>query len=118
MNSLDATINNLLSDNYTKGYLKRRFRVNSTFYYSTFTTPVAFQRVRLVNGSGIDGVTNTFAAAVWWIDFAMEAALYGLIDVSIDATIRNNYYQSIFGPPPTFAPTSLYYGSLMAILAS
>jgi hypothetical protein len=44
--------------------------------------------------------------------------LYGFIDVGIDSPIRTGNYQSLFGPPPTFAPTSLYYGSMMAILAT
>jgi hypothetical protein len=48
----------------------------------------------------------------------IESALYGFIDVSIDGSTRNGNYQSIFGPPPTFAPTSLYYGSILAILAT
>lgn len=113
-----ATVNNLLSDNYTKGYFSRRLRVNSTFTYTNFSQLAALERVRLVPGQGIDGVTNTFAAAVWWIDFLMQAALHGFFDVSIEAARRSGNYQSIFGQPPLYAPTSLYYGSLMAILAS
>lgn len=31
--------------------------------------------------------------------------------------MRSGNYQSMFGPPPTFAPTSLYYGSLLTTLA-
>ncbi len=92
-----ATINNLLSDNYTKGYFTRRLRVNSTFTYTNFSELAALERVRLVPNEGIDGVTNTFAAAVWWIDFLMEAALHGFYDVSIEAARRTGNYQSIFG---------------------
>jgi hypothetical protein len=50
MNSSQATISNLLDDNYTHGYLKRRLRVNSTFSYTNFSRPASLQRVRLVLG--------------------------------------------------------------------
>lgn len=73
--------------------------------------------MRLVQSNGIDGVTNTFAAAIWWIDFIMESTLYTLSDVSIEGAANINNFQSVFGHAPNFAPTSLYYGSLMAILA-
>lgn len=73
----------MLSDNYTKGYLVRRFKVNSSYSFTNFSKLTSLSRVRLVDGEGIDGVTNSFAAAIWWIDFLMEAALYGIYDVTI-----------------------------------
>lgn len=74
-------------------------------------------RVRLVPGNGTDGITNTFAAAVWWIDFIMESLAYSLSDVSIDGSANFYNFQSVFKQAPSFAPTALYYGSIMAILA-
>lgn len=43
--------------------------------------------------------------------------MYGYFDVSIEAAIRAGNFQSVFGPPPNYKPTALYYGSLMAVLA-
>jgi len=79
-----ATIPNLLSDNYTKGYIKRRATVNSSFAYTNFVGyKVAFSQVKIVGEKGIDGITNTFAAALWWLDFVCESTLYQMYDVSI-----------------------------------
>ena len=67
-----VTVENLLDDNYTKGYLKRRMTVDSSTYFAKFDTyPVSLSDVRLVDGEGVDGVTNTMAAALWMIDFSL-----------------------------------------------
>lgn len=47
----------------------------------------------------------------------METTLIGFYDVSLEGAIRTGNFQSMFGPPPTYAPTALYYGSIMAILS-
>lgn len=31
----------------------------------------SFTNVKLMNGNGIDGITNSFAAGLWWIEFAI-----------------------------------------------
>jgi hypothetical protein len=72
-----ATIPNLLSDQYTKLYLANRFVVNSTFSWTSFGSyPLAINDIRLTSEKGVDGVTNSFAAALWAIDFIFEFALY------------------------------------------
>lgn len=71
-----------------------------------------------MNGSGIDGVTNSFAAGLWWIEFIMEAAIIGLYEISIDGTMRDNYYQSIWKlDQGKYEPTVFYYASMLANLA-
>lgn len=40
-----------------------------------------------------------------------------MTDVSIDGSANLYNFQSVFGHAPSFAPTALYYGSIMAILA-
>lgn len=47
----------------------------------------------------------------------MESLLYNLNDVSIEGAANFNNFQSVFGHAPSFAPTALYFGSIMAILA-
>lgn len=37
-NLTDATIENILSENATKIYLKKRMTVNASFFYANFTT--------------------------------------------------------------------------------
>jgi hypothetical protein len=65
-----ATIPNLLSDQYTKLYLTSRFVVNSTFSWTSFNNyPLGINDIRLTTGKGVDGVTNSFAATLWAIDF-------------------------------------------------
>ena len=108
----------MLDDNYTRGYLERRAKITPLISYSSFNFGASLQRVRLVNGEGIDGITNSFAAAIWWIDFLMESVFYEFFDVSIEGAIRNGNFQSLLGPPPTFTPTSLYYASLFFIYAT
>ena len=34
-----------------------------------------------MEGDGIDGITNTFAAAIWWVDFVMTITTYQVYDV-------------------------------------
>lgn len=42
--------------------------------------------------------------------------MYGFFDISIEGAIRPGNFQSVFGPPPTYTPTALYYGSIMGAL--
>jgi hypothetical protein len=63
------TIEKILSDNATKYYLKDRFTVNETLSYSTFGRDyMAISDIKLTEGNGVDGLTNTFAAAIWVVD--------------------------------------------------
>jgi hypothetical protein len=36
-----------------------------------------FTEYKITDGVGVDGVTNTFAAALWAIDSAIEFAMFG-----------------------------------------
>lgn len=72
----DLTIENLMDDTYTRGYISNRKKTSDStslteddMMYQLF----AFSKVQLIEGDGIDGVTNTFAAAVWFIDFVLES---------------------------------------------
>ena len=38
------------------------------------------------DGDGIDGVTNTFAAAIWFVDFAISAMELNLWDIIYDSS--------------------------------
>lgn len=61
-----------MSDNATKYYLQKRFAVNETYFYSDFSKLwMAITDVKLTTGDGVDGLTNTFAAALWAVDIAL-----------------------------------------------
>ncbi len=66
------TIEGILSDNATKYYLRERFRVNDTYAYSDFSKlSLGINDIKLTTGFGVDGVTNTFAAALWALDIIL-----------------------------------------------
>lgn len=61
-----------MSDNATKYYLQQRFTVNQTYSYSDFSKLwLGINDIKLTTGNGVDGLTNTFAAAIWAVDIAL-----------------------------------------------
>lgn len=77
---------------------------------------VGINEIKMIEGVGIDGVTNSFAAALWALDIAMEMTVmygnfinfYNPMDIS---------YQSVLGSAPNFKQNSLYYGLLFGCIA-
>lgn len=66
--SSSLEISDLLDSENIKNYLKKKTYVNSTFSYPNFVNiAVAFSSLRLTSGDGKNGVTNSFAAGLWWI---------------------------------------------------
>jgi hypothetical protein len=63
---------------------------------------VGINDIRLVSGDGIDGVTNTFAAAIWALDIAISFASIGGSFIQFHNFFTNTNYQSVFGPGPGF----------------
>jgi len=116
LNSSLATISNLLNDTYSKGFLTSNFvnpngsAINLTKY------PVGINEIRITNDSGINGITNSFAAALWAIDISAEFISMGGHFINFYNTL-NASNQSILGPSPNFAPGALYHGLLFAIYA-
>jgi hypothetical protein len=73
-NAADLTIPNLLSDTYSKDYLISKFSANSSNTFSSFpdvTKSIGISNIKLIEGNGIDGITNSFAAALWLIDIGI-----------------------------------------------
>ena len=56
--------------------------------------------IKFVEGDGIDGVTNSFAAAIWVVDFTMEAALFQFYDINFEGHMYDGNFQGILGPGP------------------
>jgi hypothetical protein len=112
------TIENLLSETYTSEFIKNRFIVNGTSFTSTLSYYMtSMSDVRLVEAyEGVNGLTNSFAAAIWAIEFTMEWIIKGGFHISYFNPIGSPSFQSIFGQAPYFQPTALYYGHLMAII--
>jgi hypothetical protein len=77
---------------------------------------LAITDVRLLDGNGIDGVTNGMAAALWALDFALESAVFGLKYVLFNNDFTQNNVQSPIGYLPNFTPSGIYYGMMMVSL--
>lgn len=77
---------------------------------------VGISEIRLTNDSGVHGVTNSFAAALWALDISVEFASMGgyFINFYNPLTPSN---QSVFGAGPGFEPGAIFYGSLFAVMA-
>jgi hypothetical protein len=103
-NKSDLTIENLLSDNYSMGYIQRRLTVNGTSFLSLIKHNfVAFNNLQLVADSTANNtVANTFAAALWAIDFIMEWIIVGGFRVDFFSPIQNFSQQTVLGQAPTF----------------
>lgn len=98
--------------------MRRRTYVTPDLSYASFQDyPTAFSSVKFMEGDGVDGVTNTMAAAIWYVDFFLEAALYYMYDVNWEGDIYSGNYQSFLGPAPSYTPSAIYYAMIFANLA-
>jgi hypothetical protein len=73
-NLTDLSIDSLLSGNYTGQFLKRRLKVGANNYISQLAAGlVTMNEVKMVaQDAGVDGLTNSFAAAIWAVELLME----------------------------------------------
>ena len=71
-NISDATISNLMNDTYVDGYIKKRLTQPNGTYNDPSAYTYAFSDIRLTDTVGINGVTNSFAAAIWALDFSLK----------------------------------------------
>ena len=111
------TIEGILSDNATKYYLRERFRVNDTYAYSDFSKLwLGINDIKLTTGMGVDGVTNTFAAALWALDIILEFIQMNGWDINFNHFLDPNNYQGILGPAPDFKPQPIYYALIFATI--
>jgi hypothetical protein len=118
-NASQLTIANLLSDNYTYGYINRRFIVNGTsFLKDVMSYLVAFNNLQLVAEPTNNTLANSFAAALWAIDFIMEWVIVGGFRVDFYNPIKNVSLQSVLGQAPIFSPSPLYSGLLFTLIAN
>jgi hypothetical protein len=74
--------------------------------------------MKLSDGNGINGVTNTFAAALWALDISIEFALLGGGNIKFPIDVNADNYQSVLGPAPSHTPNPIYYGLLFLTLLS
>jgi hypothetical protein len=115
-NSTEATIDNLMSDHYSIGYLQRRLVNELGEVISIKDFYVGISEIKQISGSGIDGVTNTFASALWALDIAIEYAAMGGFFINFYNPLTPSN-QSFFGPGPQFEPSPMYYGVLFGVWA-
>jgi hypothetical protein len=115
-NSSQATISNILNESSSGDFLRKRLLDASGKTLDLAAYYVGINDIRLTNDSGINGVTNSFAAALWALDISLEfAAMSGYFMSFFNPLIASNH--SIFGPGPDFNPTAIYYGLLFAVYA-
>lgn len=92
--------------------------MNESYAYNDFSSLwLGINDIRLTTGDGVDGLTNTFAAALWAIDIAFEFILMNGWEIDFNHFFKDTNYQSLFSPSPEFKPTALYYGLIFAVLA-
>lgn len=81
--------------------------------------PTIITDIRFTKNIGINGVTNSLAAAFWIIDIFMEFALMRGYGINFNADISGTKFQSIFATgSPSYTPSALYYGLIMVSLIS
>jgi hypothetical protein len=69
----------------------------------------AINDIRLTNDSiGVDGLTNSFAAAIWAIEMSMEFYYANGFRIDFYNPMLNGSFQNIYGPPPLYTPTIMY----------
>lgn len=92
--------------------------VNGTSYLKDFASYFgSINDIRLVEDPvGVPGLTNSFAACIWAIEFAMEFFFASGFRINFFTTFANGSYQGPFGPGPEFAPTGIYYAMMMVNL--
>jgi hypothetical protein len=94
--------------------LRNRFKINDTYAYSDFSkTKLGINDLKITTGEGVDGVTNTFAAAIWALDIILEFMLMNSVEIDFNHEIREGNFQSILGTD--FKPSPIYYGMLFAV---
>lgn len=98
------TIDNLLSEDYTTAFWIRRFTINGTNYIGDFNDYVgSINDFRMVEDpAGVDGLTNSFAAAIWAIEASMEFFFIGGYTLNFYNPMLNHSYQSVLGQAPLF----------------
>ncbi|RAG87271.1 hypothetical protein DN069_01685 [Streptacidiphilus pinicola] len=78
--------------------------------------PWALTETNSASCSGIPGTSNTFAAALWSVDYALQAAEHGAQEVDFHTSVspRCVPYTALCPTAPRhFAPRPLYYGLLL-----
>lgn len=113
------TIGNLLSDNYTSQFIKRRMTVGGTSYIKDFNLYLGgINDIRLVDDPmGVPGLTDSFAAAIWAIEFMMEFFYVDGFRIDFYNSFKQGSKQGIFGTSGGYTPTPIYPALLLANLA-
>ena len=113
-NSSDATIANLMSETYSSVYLQNRLVDASNTTINMGKYAVAINDIRLTNDSGVDGVTDSFAAALWALDISMAFSSMSGYSINFYSPL-NDTNQSVIGAAPYFQSGAIYYGLLFAL---
>lgn len=118
-NASELTIANLLSETYTSQFLAKRLNVGGVSYLNDLVDYLGnINDLRLVEDDiGVDGLTNSFAASIWAIEIAMEFFYLSGYQLQFFNPMLSNSFQNILGPPPNFAPTTLYSALMLINLA-
>lgn len=117
-NDTDCTIENMLSEHYLQTRLNDAFgSIRNDFH--NWTRSYAISLLKLHYHNGIDTVTNTFAAALWAMDFFMEWLVMNGTFVYFDADTDSTNLQSPFTSSAGFTGTRpvdvrpMYYSMLL-----
>jgi hypothetical protein len=91
----------LLSETHSSVYLKQRLVDNTNTTIDMASYSVAINDIRLTNDSGVDGVTNSFAAALWALDIGMAFASMSGYSINFHSPLTDSH-QTVLGTAPHF----------------
>lgn len=103
-------------------YFTRRFNQvfsDPTVLDSILKQNVAISRMKLHYGNGIDGLTNTFASALWAADFIFQWMTMSGYQIYFDTDVTGGSFQSPFtsnnnlGGSPALVVWPIYYAMLI-----
>ena len=119
-NASQCTVANLLSDTYTYQFINKRLSPGGVSYVNQMLyNLVTISDLRLVDDYAATGsAANTFAAAIWAIDFVMEWIIVNGFRVDFFSPVEHPSLQSILGQSPLFGPSAIYGGLLLALIAN
>lgn len=112
INQSELTISNVLNEVYYQNFL------NSLFMGTNGPLNMAYEKtviteLAMIEGTGVDGVTNTMVSAIWALDTLLEGAKFGLERILLKADPSNTDFISVFGAGPNYDPQPIYYALLL-----
>lgn len=106
------SIENILNEANYLSYIVNLF-TGSSGRLNAANGKLMITELAMIEGTGVDGVTNAMVSAIWALDIMLEGAKYGLKRIQIKADPSSTDFVSMFGSAPNYEPQPIYYAMLM-----